>query len=104
MWIERIRSKYRDLLAAGLFDVRSGSYLENEGMEEYVSSERMKEILSRMEGVNMDEMVAVGERITLFVLKLKGDRAITCIAPSNRPFGFCRELMHQIAKELQEKN
>ena len=100
MSIGELKSRYKDILAIGIFDRKARKYVEDVDMTEFLSTGQIEDLLIRMEKLNMNELIAVGKSITLLILSIGPERALTCVAPSDRPFGFCREMLHQIAEKL----
>jgi|GEM_PF-2323937 len=100
MSIRELKDRIKDVLAAGIVRVSPFSYIEEENLDEYVSKEKLEELIQRMQEKNLEETIAVGRNHTLFILKIGDDHYLTCVAPSSRPFGYCRKVLHQMAQEL----
>ncbi len=101
MSMEELKDKYDDILALALFHTEKNEYIEDTGMESFISRENLSKLLSKMEELQMDEMMAAGKEWTLIVLKVAPQKALVCAASSRRPFAYWREILHLIAKELQ---
>ena len=100
MFIKDLKDRIKDILAAGLVRVSPFSYMEEENLDKYISKEKLEELIQRMQERNMEEIIAVGRNHTLFILKAGDDLYLTCVAPSSRPFGYCRKVLHQVVREL----
>ncbi len=100
MSLKKLREKYREILAAGIIKVPPFSYLEELELGRYINRENLERVISKMQKDNLDEIVAVGKEHILFILKIGTDLFLTCVALSSRPFGYCRKLLHQMAREL----
>ncbi len=100
MSLKNLKDRYQEILAIGLFNREPGEYLEEFEMEKYVNSTGLSQILSDMEERSGLETIIIEEDHTLFIIRLREKLFLTCVAPSSKPFGYCRNILHRIVDEI----
>ncbi len=100
MSLKNLKDRYQEILAIGLFNGEPGQYLEEFEMEKYIDSTGLSQIISDMEEKSGLETIIIEEDHILFIMRLYEKLFLTCVAPSSKPFGYCRNILHRMADEI----
>lgn len=99
MSLPSLKRRFKEILAIGLVKSNLG-YLEEMDMDKFVSQEYISNVVSAMEKRNLIEAIIIAGRYNLFILKIEEGKFVTCVASPEKPFGYCRKILHEIAREM----